>query len=275
MNKTKYKFFEQINIAITKPMQYFRLTKISGGRLIGFIFLFVLITNLFYAIPTIYETVGPNGLTAYLHDKLPSFQFSDGQLNMEKPYEYEDGMIHVRIDTSVDKFTKDDINDQYVLDYLISKSNVIIYEYGIKQEMNLTYLRGFHFDNKILNPIISISLIFELIMSYIGDMISYLVAALLFSLVGLITAIATKVKVKYGKIFRTAIYGQVTASLLSALYSVFVMVTSLRISALTVFGITILINCAYVVYGTMSHNLDDTQEETKEDNLSQNYFSGQ
>jgi hypothetical protein len=89
MQDGKLNFFEQIYYAVFKPKQYYRLTKISNGRLTGFVFLFALITGLFTVIPMFYDLLGPGGFTQYMREDLPEFEFNDGRLFVEDRYETE------------------------------------------------------------------------------------------------------------------------------------------------------------------------------------------
>jgi hypothetical protein len=266
MKKTKLNFFEQIYVAVTKPMQYFRLTKISGGRLTGFIFLFVLVTGLFFLVPILYSLVGPNGINSYLGDNIPAFRFSDGEFHVEERFEMDDDMNYVLIDTTIDKFSKDDIDVLHDQVILVSKTNMITYQYGRIQDLNFKQLGHVTFDNKILKlikPLINLCIVFVMIFYYLILVAAYFLSALLYSLVGLIVSLATNANLKYSTIFKSVIYGKVTSSILFSLYFMLLVITPLYLSWFMVFGIIILIDCAYVVYGTMSHN----SEAALEDNL--------
>lgn len=263
MTKAKYNFIEQIYMAITRPTKYFRLTKVGGGRITAFVFLFVLITSLFTIIPLVFTLAGPNGITSYLDD-LPDFQFSNGEFHMAQRFEENDGINYVLIDSSVDKFTTDDINEVYTQVILVSKTNMIVYQYGRTQEYNFADLGNMAFDNSILNkflPIIYIILAWIVVFIYLYLVAVYFLTALLFSLVGLIVALAMNIQIKYAAIFKTAIYGKVTAALLSVLLTVLQYFTPLNIPGAISIGIMILITCAYVVYGTISHNSEEAIEE--------------
>lgn len=260
MEKSKFNFFKQIQYAVTKPLQYYRLTKVSGGRMTGFVFLFVLITSLFTIIPFLYSMVGPNGATKFLHDKLPAFEFSNGELNVDERFEEKESGTYVLIDTSKDKFSADDIDNLYDESILVSKTNMITYQYGKTQVIDFAQLKGLHFDNSIIDklmPFLYLIFIFIACIMYVFMVAAYFFTAVLYSLVGLITSAAVHANLTYATIFKTAVYGKVTASIIDALINVL----PVNIPGLLISGLEILITCAFVVYGTLSHNSDAAHEE--------------
>jgi hypothetical protein len=262
MNKSKLNFFEQIKYAVTKPTKYYQLTKTSGGRLTGFVFLFVLITSLFLITPVLYYMVGPNGLTDFLNHKLPDFELSNGTLQVDNRVEEKDGMYYVLIDTNIEKFTTDDVNNGYFSAILISKTNMITYQYGQTHNIEFSKLGKMHIDNgiiKVIMPFIYLAMIISVIFIYLFMVGFYFFTALCYSIVGIIVTAVSHFEIKYSRIFKTAIYGKVTTSILSSI----LMLLPIAIPGFITTGLFIMINCAYVVYGTLSHNSDDAQEEER------------
>lgn len=260
MNKTKFNFLQQIIYAVTKPTKYYQITKTSGGRLTGFIFLFVFITSLFTIVPLLYYSVGPNGFTEYLNQDMPEFELSNGELNVAERFEKEDGRSYVLIDTDVNSFDSDAVDEIYYSVILLSKTNMVTYQNGRTQILKFSDFGDLHVDNSImnvLNPLVYLVVFIVVIITYLAMVGFYFITALLYSLVGLIVSGATHATIKYSKIFKTAIYGKVTASILVALLSLI----PLDISDIITTGLSILITCAYVVYGTLSHNSDEARED--------------
>lgn len=242
-------------------MRYFRLTKISGGRLTGFLLLFVLITGLSLLAPITYIMVGPNSVASYLDDNLPAFRFSNGELNLEKRIETIDGTsFHALIDTAKEKFTSDDIDMQYDQECLVSKTNIIIYQLGNTQEFDFAAFNYLSIDNSklpLLIPMYYLMVFYLIVFCYLLLVTAYLLSALLYTLVGLIVSYVMNVKIRFSSLYKTAIYGKVTSSILLSVYFLLLILTPLYIRWLMVFGIIILIDCAFVVYGTLSHNSDE------------------
>lgn len=261
MEKSKLNFFQQIRFAITKPIQYYKLTKVSGGRMTGFVFLFVLLLSLFTIIPLLYETFGPNGINHYLHEELPAFELSNGELYVADRYEEDDNGTYILIDTSVEKFSDEDISGLYDQEILISKTNIVNSQLGKTQIISFSDLGGLHFDNKIINvlmPFIYLIIILIAIFIYVFMVAGYFFTALLYSIVGMIVSAITHTGLRYGTLYKTAIYGKVTAGILSAILGII----PVSIPGFLDSGLAILITCAYVVYGTLSHNRDEAREDS-------------
>ena len=261
MNKTKLNFLQQINIAVTKPMKYFQLSKVSGGRLTGFVFLFVLITSLFTMIPLLFDLIGPNGYVNLLHKDIPKFELADGQLNVAKTFKEDNNLEYILIDTNVNSFSADDVNDTYYTTILISKTNIVTSQNGRTQIIKFSDLGNLHFDNRIMNiiiPLIYLIILMAMAFGYLILVGLYFLTALLYSLVGVIVSALDHSNIKYSRIFKTAIYAKVTTSIISALLSL----VPVAIPALVTRGLFILITCAYVVYGTLSHNNEEISEDS-------------
>jgi Protein of unknown function (DUF1189). len=262
MQKTKLSFFEQIRYAITKPMQYYRLTRTSGGRLTGFVFLFVLFTSLFTILPMFYAAIGPNGFMQYLREDLPAFDMTNGELSVDGRYEQDNGNTYVLVDTSVQEYTSTDIREYYDQVILVSKTNIVEYQFGRIQTINFSDLRGFHFDNGIITalmPFLYFILVFVAIFIYAFFAGAYFFTALLYSVIGMIVAAIAHAEMKFALLFKTAIYGKVTASILVAIVSII----PLPIPGFIIKGIAIIITCTYVVYGTLSHNSEEAKAAMK------------
>ncbi len=260
MQQKKLNFFEQIRYAVTRPMQYYRLTRISGGRLIGFVFLFILITSLFFIIPMTYNLVGPNGFTQYLREDFPAFEFSNGELHMDEVFEEEDGHSYILVNTNIDEFTSDDVSPIYRQVLLISKTNMVNYNLGRIQIVDFKSFGGIRFDNTIINilmPFMIVIMIIVMIIVYLASIAFFLFSALLYSIVGLIVNALSHANLKYAAIFKTAIYSKITVAIISAVLSV----TPIVLPHYLGNGLSILITCAYVVYGTLSHTTEAAYKE--------------
>lgn len=259
MEKTKLNFFQQIKNAVLKPMEYYRLSKVSGARLTGFVFLFVFIISLFTMVPMFFELVGPNGLSKILHEDLPEFHMTDGKLYVAERFEQEEGLTYILVDTNVEEFTLDDVNTLYNEVILVSKNNMITYQNARTQIFKFSDLGNLSFDNSIINmiePFIYIFFFIAMIIIYLFMVGAYFFTALLYSLVSLIASGISHINLPYARIFKVAIYGKVTASILSAILNV----VPVNIPGFVGKGIAIVITCTYVVYGTLSHHNEEPQE---------------
>jgi len=260
LNK-KMNLFEQLFYAVIKPKKYYRLTKVSGGHLTGFVFLFLLIISLFNIVPMFYNIVGPNGFYQAMQDDLPSFELSKGELFVAERYEYNNGDQYILIDTTIDRFDYEQVNKDYSQVMLVSRTNMINYRsYGRMQGVDFKDLGGFHFNNAILTsllPFLYLILILTTVCVYLFLVGTYYLSALLYSLLGLFVSSVSHANLTYATIFKTAIYSKVTIRILYSLIDL----TSLSIPGYVRSIIAILVTSVYVVFGILSHTSDDAYEE--------------
>ena len=261
MQNSKMNFFEQLYYSVIKPKQYYRLTKVSGGRLTGFVFLFLFIISLFSIIPMLNSTIGPNGFLRTFQEELPDFELSNGELFISERFESNDPDVYVLIDSNVDRFEYEDIDKGYSQVVLVSRTNCLNYQsYGKLQEIKFADFGDFHFNNEVLAALIPFiyPIIFLIaILIYVFTVAFYYITALIYSLVGLFVSSISHANLTYATIFKTAIYSKVTISILYALIDV----TSLNLPGNLRTSIAILVTGAYVVFGILSHTSDDAYEE--------------
>lgn len=266
MEKTKFNFFQQIYTAVMKPAQYFKLSKVGGGRLTGFVFLFVLLLSLFTTVPMTFELFGANGVTKVLHEDLPDFKMANGELTVADRFEKKEGLTYILVDTNIEKFTSDDVDHLYNEVILVSKTNIITYQNSKMQEVRFADLGNLSFDKNIINvilPFIYIIFFMVLIFIYLFMVAGYYITALLYSLVGLIVSGVSHINLPYGRIFKVAIYGKVTASILNVILDLINGLVGNSIPGFVGTLISIIVTCTYVVYGTLSHHNESTQEPSQ------------
>jgi hypothetical protein len=131
---------------------------------------------------------------------------------------------------------------------------------GSYQTVDLTDLKGVNFDNEIVNklmPFFYIIVVIVAIFIYLFKVAGFFLAALLYSLIGMIVNSATHMNLRYAAIFKAAIYSQITIAILSAL----IKITPLKIPGIITFPIALLVTSAYMVIGTLSHNSEEAYAE--------------
>lgn len=256
----KLNFFEQIAYAVGRPMQYYRLTKVSGARLTVFVFLFILITSLISNAHMFYNIFGPNGVTSIVRKALPEFELSNGELYVSERYEETVGDTYVLIDTNVASFSESDIDKSYTQVLLVSRSNILFYQLGTIQETKFSDLYGFHFDNntlETLKPFFVLIMIVVAVFIYLFDVGWYFLTALLYSLIGMIVNSVKNANLTYSTVFKTAIYSKVTICILFTLTDLL----PISIPLLVKTGVGLIATSLYVIYGIISHTTMEAYEE--------------
>lgn len=273
MEKTKLNFFQQIQTAIFKPTQYFKLSKVSGGRSTGFVFLFAFLISLFSIIPATIEYTQSSELTNLLNNNIPNFKLENGELSVANRYEVDENNVYVLVDTSKNSFSTDDVDHSYYQVILVSKTNLVMYQGSSTREIRFSELNGLSFDNSILKaivPLINIIFFVTMIFVYLYHVALFYILTLLYSVLSLIVSAISNLNLRYSKMFKIALYGNVTSAIVTAIIKLVKATTSLNIPGLVVLLIGIIITCTYVVYGTLSHHNEETQEPTSS-NAPMNY----
>lgn len=276
MEPTKLNFFQQIYYAVTKPKQYFKLSKLSGGRTTSFVFLFVLILMIFSTVlPVVDVFTGSDGIFRIFEEELPYFEMSDGELYVEERYEFKDSQSYLLIDTNIERFDLGDldyINGNYVDIILISKTNFIQHQsLGRTQEWNFSNLNGFNFNNSIIQvfkPYIYLILVLGMMIAYVFLVGFYYLTALLYSLVGLLVSSVSNANLPFGRIFKVAIYSKVTIQLLYTVIGLFNFTAPTYLKNI----ISISVTCIYVVFGILSHNSEEAKYDHNPDITQNNLY---
>jgi len=261
MEQTKMNLFKELFYSVAKPKQYYKLSKVSGGRLTGFVFLFLAIVTIFTsAIPFSNTLFGSDGIFNMLEEKIPEFEMKDGVFHVSERYENADANNYVLVDTNIDKFFYDDIDQSYDEVFLVSKSNCFSYqENGKLQEINFSNFKEFDFNKDTIQdmkPFIIFIFVLVLLLIYLFGVGAYFFTALLYALIGLIVNSSTKAHLSFGTIFKIAIFSKVTIKILYALIGFL----PLTIPSLAKNIVAIIVTCIYIVFGILSHNSNEAKE---------------
>ena len=182
----KYGFFDQIPIAFFHPSEYKKILPLKKICLIGFILLIpALIVVLEYIIPFGAWDVSVGGLENLVTNGIPAFSLDHGVMNMESPMDIVlSNAIHVKVDTDEETYSEEDLDDQYVEEFLISKNNMIFNHSGMTYEVVFSEL-NYTINNQGLAellPMIKISIGITFFLMYLLKIGGYLVSALFFAL---------------------------------------------------------------------------------------------
>lgn len=222
----KISFTEQIRIALSKPLWYKSLFQQSVGKHISyFLMLIVLITVIRFVIPTTAYLQSVGGLKNLIMEGIPTFQFANGELDMENTIDLERNGVRLMIDTSVDAFTLEDANgaaaemeDSMPLVYMVSKTNIVCNM--IETPFDLSTMGDITFNNQILYDIAPTYLIVYGVAIFFSNIAAYLASALFFALFGYFMNKALKLNLKFGQIYVIAMYAKSIEILLESVLQV-------------------------------------------------------
>lgn len=220
----KLSWIEQFKIACLKPTQYKRLLTIGKGRVIWFFVLVsFLITFLGYGMDTIGFTVSVGGPENFIMNRLPAFELRDGTLKFEEPMEFNVSGLHVSADTTKSKVDLDDLSDDYTVELLFTKDEVVMKNSSLQQmisKISFADHKDIVFNNESMArmiPIFYILAFFMFIGVWIANVITYLVfSAFIASLVYMNLKARTE-QIPFGKIFQLSIYARVVFQLIETI----------------------------------------------------------
>lgn len=150
--ESKVGLLEQFKIACINPSLYKKLLDNRFSR--KWLFLLILILMLVFienVIPFAGWDASVGGLKNFVENRIPEFRLSSDGLDIKSPIIIEgDGSVRIIVDSGVEKYQKDDLKEDYVVEILASKRNVLIKNGEILQEMSFSTLGDQIFDQNTL-----------------------------------------------------------------------------------------------------------------------------
>ena len=213
--------------AMFLPKEYGKLLGQSGGRLVQFLLLLILLVGVIrYVIPFLGAIAGMGGMKNIIQNRIPGFSLENGTFTLDKEFEWldESGGIYVLVDTGVEEFTRDDIPENMVETILVSHTNILFMNQvpglgGIVQEHKWNEMTGVAVNNDILaenSTMICVILLPFFFLLYVLELVKYLVSGLFYSIVMLLLARTMMIDISFGDIYKSAIYAQAIGAVVSA-----------------------------------------------------------
>ena len=232
MEEKKLGFIQRLVIAVAKPKEYWRTVVQGGGKVIKFLAILLVITT-FCGFPLDYikASIGTNGFKDIVEEYVPEFQFANGRLEMDEPYELDKEGVYIYIDTAYSSFSYDDLQ-QYIEtgDYdeviLAGADGAVLYNDGEYQEGCFANLDGITFDKSSVMGLLKsvhIVAVIAIIFLYIGILLKYLFMSMIYALLGMIlkNALGIHSEVTFGQIYIMAISAKVTMRIVLAITKLF------------------------------------------------------
>lgn len=213
--------------AMFLPKEYGKLLCQSGGKLVQFLLLLILLVGVIrYVIPFLGAIAGMGGMKNIIQNRIPGFSLENGTFTLDEEFEWldESGGIYVLVDTDVDEFTRDDIPENMVETILVSHTNILFMNQvpgigGIFQEHKWSEMTGVTVNNDILaenSTMICVILMPFFVLLYVLELIKYLVSGLFYSIVMLLLARTMMIDISFGDIYKSALYAQAIGAVVSA-----------------------------------------------------------
>lgn len=224
----KMNMADRFMTAMFLPKEYNKLLRLSAGKLVQFLaVLILLVTVIQYAIPALGALAGMGGVKNIILNEIPEFSLENGTFFLDEKIEKTDETsgIYVIVDTSVDKYTKEDVPKNMIQAILISKSNILVYNQmaglgGMVQENKFEDLQGITINNQTVadqSVMIYVSLFFLFIFFYFVEIVKYLGAGLFYGFfMYLLTKTMMLENTTFGQVYKIAMYAQSIGAVVNA-----------------------------------------------------------
>ncbi len=218
-------FFEQFYVALLKPRAYKNLVGLSKRRhvvyAVGVTFLLTLIA---FVIPMASFVASLGGYEKFFTERMPSFTVAAGELHIERPLDFKINDIHVVIDDSVESYSQADVQNAEETIVYFSRTNAVTNLSVVPVMFQYASLGDQKIDNAYMAGMAGQfygSVVFAGLVSWLSQIVTYLVTALFFVLFGLSINRFSGANLSFGKMYTIAIYA-VSAFLLMTRLSYYI-----------------------------------------------------
>ena len=203
-------FFEQFYVALVKHRAYKSLVGLPKRRhavyVAGVTFLLMLIA---YVIPMVSFVASLGGYGEFFTERMPAFSIASGKLTIARPLDFRINGIHVVMDDSVEAYTQTDIQTAEETIVYFSQTNVITNLSMIPVMLPYTSLGAQKIDNAYMAGLSAQfygTVVLAGVVSWISQIVTYLVTALFYVLFGLSINRFSGANLSFGKLYTIALY---------------------------------------------------------------------
>ncbi len=242
--------------AMFLPKEYGKLLELKMGKVVSYLFLLLLLVSVIqYAIPVLGAIAGMGGIKNIIMNEVPEFSFKEGIFSYDGKVEKldESAGVYFLVDTSVDRFTKEDVPEDIVEAILVSSTNILVCNNiagmgNVIQEDTFDYYKDFVVTNQTmadLSSVIYIVIFFVFILLYILTFIKYLFSGLFYAFVMYLLTRTMLLEMEFGKIYKIALFAQsIGAVVIAVTYCINTAIFILAGSAFNMLITVILMNKA-------------------------------
>lgn len=236
-------FSEQIVYAMFKPAKYKEIINLKKRRAVLFIVVLMLVLGLVrFVIPTASLITGFGGFETLFTKRIAPLEFSQGKLDIEKPFVMNFQGAIVLIDTSVETITDDMLERNGIYFAIGSKDMrvVVVADKPIYElaPISLNEILPEGFDNDMMVEIIPgiyLYMVIYLLILCVGFFIKYGFFALVLSITANGMNKMMEIGLSYGQVFMICFYSQTFGIILSNFATALIGVSSMFVSLIGVF----------------------------------------
>lgn len=221
------KISDRFITAMFLPKEYGKLLKLKKGKIISYFFLLLLlVSTIQYAIPTLGAIVGMGGIKNIILNEIPDFSLKDGKFSYNEKIEKRDDEsgVYFLVDTSVQRFTKEDVPEDVVEAIMVSNTNMLVYNNisglgGIVQEENFERYKEFSITNQTVadaDIVLYLAMLPVFVMLCIVLAVEYLFSGLFYALVMYLLTKTMFMKMDFGTVYKIALFAKSTGAIVMA-----------------------------------------------------------
>ncbi len=258
----RYGFWDQFPISFFQPKKYKVLLPVKKRILIPFILIIVGLTFFMETLmPFAAWDISMGGFDNVIENTVPKFKLENGILDMDGPLEMNlSNAIHLKVNSEVEEFSKKDLQEKYVEEILISRTNFVFKHNQMVSVMKLSDL-GIKGDNQTLMslvPTFKLAAFLCFITFYIIDLGRYLIFLLFFAMLFRMRTREGK-RISFGESFAITAYARAPFALLTSVN----MALGYVINSLAVTVVGVFLTIRYIYWAQASILKED---EASEDN---------
>ncbi|MDO4941648.1 MAG: DUF1189 family protein [Lachnospiraceae bacterium] len=204
----KIGFLQMFQIAVAKPKEYKKALNVKKRTIIGFVILVALLAVLLGTIvPIVSFSFSIGGPKHFITETLPAFEYKDGIFHIDERVEIVDNGIRIIADSDVEEFKEDDVEDDTIVEILISKNNMRMKNsIASQQNMNFDFKdvgKGTFTNKDLLEyiPLLFLGLVLGAVVVFLATIYRYLISALIFAVCGRSVARAMRKDLSFGKCY--------------------------------------------------------------------------
>lgn len=225
--KNPMRMSDRFLTAMFLPKEYRTLLELKMSKMVNYLCLLMLLVSVIqYAIPALGAIAGMGGIKNIILNEIPEFSLKEGIFSYDGKVEKldESAGVYFLIDTSVERFTKDDIPEDIVEAILVSSTNILVCNNisglgGVVQEDTFGHYKDFVITNQTIadaSSIIYVMMFFVFVLLYILTFVKYLFSGLFYAFVMYLLTRTMLMKTEFGKIYKTALFAQSTGAIVIA-----------------------------------------------------------
>jgi hypothetical protein len=216
-------FVKMLGIAIAKPSEYKNVLNVKKRTIVAYVLAVLLITTFVGSvIPVLAFGISIGGPKNFITKTLPAFEYKDGTFHIDQRIEIDQDGVRIIADSDVEKFKESDLEDDALIELLVSKNNMYLKNSAVSQNVNIDFAevgKG-TFDNQDMVemlPLLYLGIAIGVIAVFGGSLAGYLISALIFAICGQTFAKRQNKNFSFGQCYIFALMAKASVNIINSM----------------------------------------------------------